>query len=56
MFINGILLMCIVKKHMPFCFLLLPKAEVSSVTGGTHSGITGAGSKAVGLGIGVYAG
>ena len=48
--------MCSVKKHMPFCFLLLTKAEVSPVTGGTHSGITGAGSGAVGLGIGVNAG
>ena len=56
MFINGILLICCVTKHMPLCFLLLLKAEVSSVTGGTYSGITGAGSRAVGLGIGVYAG
>ena len=48
--------MCSVKKHMLFCFLLLPKTEVSSVTGETYSGITGAGSGAVGLGIGVYAG
>ena len=48
--------MCSVKKHIPFCFLLLPKAEVSSVTGETHSGITGAGSGVVGLGIEMYAG
>ena len=41
---------------MPFFFLLLPKAEVGSVTGGTYSGITGAGSGAIGLRIGVYAG
>ena len=56
MLINGFCLLYSVKKHMPFCFLLLPKAEVSSVTGGTYSGITGDGSGAVGLGIGVYAG
>ena len=56
MFINGVLLMCSVKNHMLFCFLLLPKAEVSWVTGETYSGIIGAGSGAVGLGIGVYAG
>ena len=41
---------------MLFCFLHLPKAEVSWVTGETYSGIAGAGSGAVGLGIGVYAG
>ena len=54
MFKIGILPLCSFK--IPFCFQLLPKAEVSSVTGGTYSGITGAGSGAVGLGIGEYAG
>ena len=48
--------MCSIKKYITFCFQLLPKTEVSSVTGGTYSGITGADSGAVGLGIEEYAG
>ena len=47
---------CLCAALKTYAFLLLLKAEMSSVTGGTYSGITGAGSWAVGFWIGVYAG